>query len=115
MTSVAFDLTALPIAGYDRLRASDILPRLAELTAGQLAVVRRHELLHKRRATLLARIDALQVEVGYAAHDPKFWRTLLVSGDEDAPAEVVDLTVAERPRRGLAALLGRGGRHRGGI
>ena len=50
---------ALPIAGYDSLRIIDILPRLTGLTASQLAAIERHELGHKYRTTLLARLDAL--------------------------------------------------------
>jgi hypothetical protein len=50
----------LPIDGYDALAASQVLPRLAALGAGDLEGVRRYEVAHRNRRTVLARIAQLQ-------------------------------------------------------
>jgi hypothetical protein len=48
-----------PIADYDDLRLTEILPLLPQLEPVELELVRRRELEGERRATLLNRIDAL--------------------------------------------------------
>jgi len=55
---VAADV-AFPIAGYEELRVTEVLPLLASLDAAALAEVRRRETQTKGRATVLARIDEL--------------------------------------------------------
>ncbi len=49
----------LPIADYDFLGVSEILPLLAELDEDELDMVRRYEAAGRGRATVLYRIDAL--------------------------------------------------------
>ncbi len=48
-----------PIADYDDLRLTEILPLLPQLEPAELELVRQQELQGERRATLLNRIDAL--------------------------------------------------------
>jgi hypothetical protein len=50
---------AFPIADYDDLRLTEILPLLPQLEPMELELVRQRELQGERRATLLNRIDAL--------------------------------------------------------
>jgi hypothetical protein len=50
---------AFPIADYDDLRLTEILPLLPQLEPVELELVRQRELQGERRATLLNRIDAL--------------------------------------------------------
>lgn len=50
---------AFPIADYDDLRLTEILPLLPQLEPTELELVRQRELQGERRATLLNRIDAL--------------------------------------------------------
>ncbi|MCU1346738.1 MAG: hypothetical protein JWL70_3004 [Acidimicrobiia bacterium] len=49
----------LPLADYDRLAAAQILPRLVGLTADELDAVRRYELAHRARKTVLGKIEQL--------------------------------------------------------
>lgn len=50
----------LAIPGYDSLSASQVLPRLDGLTAGELEAVRAYEAAHRGRKTILGRIAQLQ-------------------------------------------------------
>jgi hypothetical protein len=50
---------ALSIVGYDALAASQIVARLDGLTAAERAAVRAHESAHRRRRTILAKLDHL--------------------------------------------------------
>ena len=50
---------AFPIADYDDLRLTEVLPLLPKLEPAELEMVRQRELQGERRATLLNRIDAL--------------------------------------------------------
>jgi hypothetical protein len=50
---------AFPIADYDDLRLTEVLPLLPQLEPMELELVRQRELQGERRATLLNRIDAL--------------------------------------------------------
>ena len=50
----------LAIPEYDALAASQVVPRLAGLTATELEAVRVYEADRRRRRTILARIDQLQ-------------------------------------------------------
>lgn len=52
----------LPIPGYDTLAASQVVERLASLTAVELEAVRRHEAATRRRRTVLHRIAQLNSE-----------------------------------------------------
>jgi hypothetical protein len=53
---------AFPIPEYDRLRPSEILPRLSELNQQQLNAVAAHERESFRRRTILVRISRLQAD-----------------------------------------------------
>jgi hypothetical protein len=57
--SAAVDVGDLPLADYDSLAAAQILPRLVGLTAAELDVVRRYELAHRGRKTVLGKIEQL--------------------------------------------------------
>jgi hypothetical protein len=57
----ALAVAALPIAGYDRLPAREVIPLLAELTPEQRRVVRDHEMAHRGRKTVLHQLDRLGV------------------------------------------------------
>lgn len=50
----------LAIPNYDSLAASQVVPRLAGLSAGELEAVRRYESARRRRRTVLNRIAQLQ-------------------------------------------------------
>jgi hypothetical protein len=52
----------LPIPAYDTLAASQVVERLASLTASELESVRRHESATRRRRTVLHRISQLNAE-----------------------------------------------------
>jgi len=49
----------LPLADYDSLAAAQILPLLVGLTAQELDAVRRYELAHRARMTVLGKIEQL--------------------------------------------------------
>jgi len=50
----------LPIADYDSLAASQVIPRLEGLEAAELEAVRRYETQHRGRKTILGKIAQLQ-------------------------------------------------------
>jgi hypothetical protein len=54
------DDSDLAIPGYDSLAASQVVPRLAGLSAAELEAVRRYEAAHRGRRTILTRIGQLQ-------------------------------------------------------
>jgi hypothetical protein len=56
----AVDVTELAIPGYDSLSASQVVPRLAGLEDAELELVRRYELQHRGRKTILNKIAQLQ-------------------------------------------------------
>lgn len=56
---VAPTVDELPIPGYESLAASQVVDRLAALTATELDVVRRYEAAGRHRRTILHRIDQL--------------------------------------------------------
>jgi len=49
----------LGIPGYDSLSASQVVQRLGGLSQGELEAIRDHELSHRRRRTILNRVDQL--------------------------------------------------------
>ena len=51
--------TRLPIDGYDKMTAKEVLSLLEDLTRPQLARVRDHEQSNRNRKTVLAKIDRL--------------------------------------------------------
>lgn len=53
------DATGLAVPGYDTLSASQVVPRLEGLTAGELEAIRTYEQAHRARKTVLTRIDQL--------------------------------------------------------
>ena len=53
-------VTGLAIPGYDTLSASQVVPRLDALRPAELDSIRRHELDHRGRRTILSRIAQLQ-------------------------------------------------------
>jgi hypothetical protein len=52
--------SGLAIPGYDSLAASQVVPRLAGLSADELAAVGTYESAHRARRTILTRIQQLQ-------------------------------------------------------
>ena len=52
----------LPIADYDSLAASQVIPRLAGLSTDELAAVEAYELSHRGRKTILGKITQLGAE-----------------------------------------------------
>jgi hypothetical protein len=53
-------VTSLAIPDYDSLAASQVLSRLAGLSADELEAVRLYEAAHRGRKTILSRIAQLQ-------------------------------------------------------
>ena len=51
---------ALPIADYDSLAASQVIPRLVGLEADELDAVRAYEAAHRGRKTILGKVAQLQ-------------------------------------------------------
>ena len=56
----------LGIPGYDSLSASQVVQRLGGLSTGELEAIRDHELSHRRRRTILNRVDQLLGDAGPA-------------------------------------------------
>jgi hypothetical protein len=54
------EAATLSIPDYDSLSASQVLPRLVGLSAGELEAVRAYEAEHRGRRTILGRIAQLQ-------------------------------------------------------
>jgi hypothetical protein len=54
------EAAALAIPDYDSLSASQVLPRLQGLSAGELEAVRDYEAAHRGRKTILNRVTQLQ-------------------------------------------------------
>ena len=54
------DVTTLAIPDYDNLSASQVVPRLDGLTAGELVAVGAYERGHRRRKTILNKVAQLQ-------------------------------------------------------
>lgn len=55
---------SLAIAEYDSLAASQVVARLAGLSASELAALRTYEVAHRRRRTILSRIEQLEADNG---------------------------------------------------
>jgi hypothetical protein len=51
----------LAIPGYDALSASQVVERLAGLSGDELAAVRQYEAGHRRRRTILGKIEQLSL------------------------------------------------------
>jgi len=49
----------LPIPGYNSLSASQVVERLAGLSAGELEAVRSYEASNRKRRTILGKIDQI--------------------------------------------------------
>jgi len=56
-SSVAVD--ELPVDGYDHLAASQVVDRLAALTADELELVAEYERAHRHRQSVLAKVAQL--------------------------------------------------------
>lgn len=54
------DSSSLPIEGYDSLAASQVVVRLATLTADELGLIRTYEETNRARRTILGKISQLQ-------------------------------------------------------
>ena len=80
-----------PIAGYNRLRASQILEELEGLTLDELDMVREREERGKNRATIIRRvdlrIDQLEAEESAAAADAELAAEPPMVDDEPVPLE----------------------------
>lgn len=50
----------LPIAGYDTLKAREVIPLLDDLSASQRSTIRAHESAGRNRKTILAKLDRLE-------------------------------------------------------
>ena len=59
-TGPPVDVEALAVPDYDSLSASQVVPRLASLTADELELVRRYEQANRARKTILNKIAQLQ-------------------------------------------------------
>ena len=56
-TERAVEAVAFPIEGYDEMNVDEISARLNDLSVEELQLVRDYEELHKRRESLLERMD----------------------------------------------------------
>jgi ferritin-like metal-binding protein YciE len=56
----------LPIAGYDRLNAAQVVKRLERLSQQELEAVERYERSHRNRSTVLRKVDQLRARSGRA-------------------------------------------------
>lgn len=86
----------LPIAGYDDLRVSQILPKLDDLDLDELELVAIYEEENKNRTTVLNRIDELiderEAEEAVPAPAPA---AVVATGDEEPLPGYDDMTVRE--------------------
>ena len=78
-----------PIAGYESLTVGQILPRLSDLDADQLAQVRAREQQGRARGTILDRIDRLASKSGAAPAAPARARKAPARKAAPAPAAAV--------------------------
>jgi hypothetical protein len=69
----AYDEESFPIANYDALKVTDILPLLPELERDELEQVRAHETGGKNRSRILGRIDMLTSEAEWESPDEDTW------------------------------------------
>jgi hypothetical protein len=98
-----------PIAGYETLTVGQILPRLSDLDAGELAQVRAREQQGRNRGTILDRVDRLSARAGAtpramampAAPAPTRARKAPAASKTTAPA----VKKARTPRPSKAAAL----------
>ena len=128
-TTAALDDDSFPIAEYDDLRVSEILPLLPELDLDELEAVREREEAGRARASILRRLDELADELEASEAAPATPMGAVSGGDDDLfpiedyddlrvseilplldelePDELED--VADRERRGAAraSILGR--------
>ncbi|HJQ93139.1 MAG TPA: hypothetical protein VJ874_02515, partial [Candidatus Thermoplasmatota archaeon] len=89
-----------PIENYDRLRASEILRQLPDLSPRDLELVREREVAGMNRFTVLSRIDA-QLETATTATDWDIDETAWEGGEEE-PQDIDD-TVDEPAPAPVAA------------
>jgi ferritin-like metal-binding protein YciE len=93
-----------PIAGYDDLKAADVVERLPGLSQEQLAAVARYERARDARSTVLERIDALTGDEpwdGYDAGSVQDVRAALRDADEATVDRVRDYERRHKARAGV--------------
>jgi hypothetical protein len=56
----------LPIAGYDRLNAGQVIKRLERLSGSELDAVERYERAHRNRSTVLRKVEERRRALGRA-------------------------------------------------
>jgi hypothetical protein len=86
--------SAFPIAGYDALTVGQILPRLSELDAGELAAVRAREAQGRNRGTILDRVDRLSARAGGRAGSGAM--AMPAAGPAPAPARTTRKAAAAK-------------------
>jgi rubrerythrin len=94
----------LPIAGYDKLTAEEIVGRLPQLSQDELAQVAAYERRKSNRTTILSGIDARRATEpwsGYDAQTVDEIRSTLAERDADAAREVRDYERAHKQRAGV--------------
>ena len=94
----------LPIAGYDSLRAGEIVERLPQLSQVELAQVDAYERRHGNRKTILAKIDSLQGAAPWAGYDEQSADEIesrVRDADEDEARKVRDYESRHKARKGV--------------
>jgi hypothetical protein len=56
----------LPIAGYDKLNAGQVIKRLPRLSQDELRAVERYERAHRNRSTVLRKVEERRRALGRA-------------------------------------------------
>ncbi len=87
-----------PIAGYESLTVGQILPRLSDLDADELAQVRAREQEGRARATILDRVDRLASKSGAATASSAPARARKAPARRSAPAAKAAATAPRKAR-----------------
>ena len=94
----------LPITGYDKLTADEIVAKLSELSQIDLAKVDSYERKHQNRTTILGRITSLRGNEPWPGYDELSVaeiESVLGEGDDERAAEVRSYERAHKNRAGV--------------
>ncbi len=94
----------LPIAGYDSLKAGEIVERLPRLSQVELAQVDAYERRHGNRKTILSKIDSLQGDAPWAGYDEQTAEEIesrVRDADDDEARKVRDYESRHKARKGV--------------
>jgi ferritin-like metal-binding protein YciE len=94
----------LPIAGYDKLNADEVIERLPQLSQVELGQVDAYERRHAARKTVLAKIDSLQGDAPWSGYDEQRAEEItqrLRDADDQEAREVRDYERRHKARQSV--------------